>query len=193
MTIRFFLCPLLIHLTLDLQTPPKTPKKRRVCPKTGQVWCVKCNFYQQTGRLFVLLRDVGIRLQFGFRLQFWEALERLCSLIVKRSTVILSVYALGWALKLAVWALRFVDMSLGTSSRNAAVRRQVVAYVNKECHSTSTRSHSTSTIPLGLGVVGELPNGWYTNNSTDEQCNVGSQCANAQVLRSDMSFSSAIG
>lgn len=88
---------------------------------------MKCNFYQQTGHLFVLLWDVGIRLQFGFRVQFWETLKRLCSLIVY-STVMLSVYAIGWALRLSVWALRFVPH----------VRLYVVDNVNEERRSTPT-------------------------------------------------------
>lgn len=95
-------------------------------------------------------------------------------LIVKRSTVMLSVYALGWALRLFVWALRlsvwvlrfvdeerrstptgrwvryrgtpqYVDKSLGTSSRNAAVSQQVDGYVDKE-----------PPVNLGLGVAGDL-------------------------------------
>ena len=44
-----------------------------------------------------LLRDVGIHLQFSFRLQFWETLERLSSFIMKRSIVIFFACALGWA------------------------------------------------------------------------------------------------
>lgn len=128
---------------------------------------MKGNFYQQPGRLFVLLRDVGIRLQ------FWETLERLCSLVVKRSTVTLSIYAFCLCFRLGAGAfrlgvaafrlaLRFVDMStvvdyvdeercrlFGTFSRNAVVRRQAVGHIDEECHRMSTRSYSTSISGVG--------------------------------------------
>lgn len=49
-----------------------------------------------------VLRDVVLCLQFGSRLPFWETLQRLCSSIVKRSLLMILVYALSQALRLSV-------------------------------------------------------------------------------------------
>lgn len=96
-----------------------------------------------------------------------------------------------------------VNRLLGTSTRSAAVRQEVVGYVVKECrisstgnwvrrrglHSTTMRSRSTPTgwLPLQLGnAVRQQEVEYERLNPTDEQCSVGIQRENAQALRFEL-------
>ena len=96
-------------------------------------------------------------------------------------------------------APRYVDRSLGTSRMSASVCQQVVGYVDKERLGTTTRNASvrrqgaTVRVSLRLGVAVrqheveyELHYGWYTSTPSI----VRSQCEIAQVLRSDVNFPS---
>ncbi len=103
------------------------------------IWIKGIGGWGPVGACGRVLRDDGIHLHFGFRLQFWETLERLSSLIVKRSMVMLFVYALGWALKALGWA------SMRTSTRGWV--RQTGGWVSRRGRqqvSTSAVGHTSA-------------------------------------------------